>query len=244
MLKDHMVPTTFCGTLWGTGEVTKGGAVSLLARLTKEPDHASAKRWLELMNLARMISYNRNSPKVRVLYNPQELLPPEEEAERERVRGHVISPQTPFSNLVALRELIRSARRFICWYDPHMPPKVLEVLIKEIDGSVVDEIRILSGPAHVTDDLKDEFKRFQREMDASRSVDARWRVLAKKEAFKRHDRFFLSDGLARNLPPLNTILAGSTGEILKSEIDVSQFDEWWEEGNDLKDFDTGSGERS
>jgi hypothetical protein len=125
-----------------------------------------------------------------------------------------------------------------------MPPKVLEVLIKEIDGSVVDEIRILSGPAHVTDDLKDEFKRFQREMDASRSVDARWRVLAKKEAFKRHDRFFLSDGLARNLPPLNTILAGSTGEILKSEIDVSQFDEWWEEGNDLKDFDTGSGERS
>lgn len=237
LLKNHIVPSTFCGSLWGTGGIGKKGAVSLVARITRVSDDASAKRWLELMNLARMISYNRNNPNIRILYNPSELTPPEEGAARERSRGHVLSPETPYSNLLALRELIRSSREYIRWYEPHMPPKVLEVLIKEVDGSALDELRILSGPSHVTEDLKDEFKRFHKEMHVARGVSVAWRVLSKKEAFKRHDRFFLSEGLTRNLPPLNTILAGSTGEILDSDIDVSQFDKWWALGTDLSGFE-------
>jgi hypothetical protein len=33
--------------------------------------------------------------------------------------------------------------------------------------------------------------------------------------------------MSRNLPPLNTILAGSTGEILPSKVTAEDFDRWW-----------------
>lgn len=40
----------------------------------------------------------------------------------------------PFGNLMALRELLRAARNTIRWWEQHMPPKVLEVLYRELDG--------------------------------------------------------------------------------------------------------------
>jgi hypothetical protein len=117
-----------------------------------------------------------------------------------------------------------------------MPSKVLEVLYREVQGGDVAQIRLLSGPANISGEAKDEFKRFSREMEAKRNVDAEWRVLSKKDAFLHHDRFFLSDGIARNLPPLNTILKGSTGEILPSDFTVERFDEWWDGAEGISSY--------
>jgi len=235
VLREQQVVTAFCEPLWARGEVPVGGAVSLLKRLTGGDDDTSAKRWLEMMNAGGIVAYNRNRSTLRVLFNPSELVPPDEEAERERARGHVISPETPYGNLVALRDLVRSARSSIRWYEPHMPPKVLEVLHGQVEKGSVTEIRILSGPANVDGDLKDEFKRFASEMKRQRGIDCQWRVLSKKEAGNHHDRVFFGEGIARNIPPLNSILKGSTGEILESGIDPATFEEWWGLGQDIKD---------
>lgn len=234
-LRTQPTATAFCATLRTPGTVTVSGAVNLLKRL-RAGDETTARRWLDLLNRAGWIAYNRAKPNLRVLYNPDELVPPDEDAEREKGRGHVIAPDTTFGNLLALRELIRSARGFIRWYEQHMPPKVLEVLYREVDHDSVSEIRILSGPVNINGDTKDDFKRFAKEMKVKRGIDVEWRVLSKREAFLHHDRFFLTEGFARNLPPLNTILKGSTGEILASDLAPDQFDEWWALGQPIAAF--------
>jgi hypothetical protein len=191
---------------------------------------------LNVLNQAGLVAYNRNNPKLRVLFNPAELVPPEEDQERERERAHLLSRDTPYGNLMALREVLRAARRSMRWWEQHMPSKVLEVLYKELDGEKVQTVRLLSGPASVTQDLKDEFKRFKSEMKKQRGIDVEWRVLTRQEAFEHHDRFFITQGMSRNLPPLNTILAGSTGEILPSELTAEDFDRWWGGGVELVQY--------
>lgn len=104
---------------------------------------------------------------MRVLFNPTELVPAEEVAEHQKSRGHVISPDAPFTNIMALRELLRSARGDVRWYEPHLSGKAVEVLAREVSGDGVKSIRLLSGPANVTGDLKDDHKRFRKEMKTS-----------------------------------------------------------------------------
>jgi hypothetical protein len=238
VLKQHSVVTTFCEPLWAIDSIPTSGAISLLKRVTGSSDEKQARRWLDLMNRARLVVYNRANPKVSVLYNPSELGSEGEDAVRERTRGHVIRPQRPYGNVLALRDMLRAARGAIRWYEKHMEAKTVEVLYREVAGQDVDEIRLLSGPpkAERFDDLKDDFKRFRTEMKAERAIEVEWRVLDSKEAFRHHDRFFITEGFARNLPPVNSILANSTGEILPSELTADDFDEWWTKAGSLQSF--------
>lgn len=238
VLKQQPIVTAFCEPLWAVGAVPMTGAISLLKRLTGSADEKVARRWLDMMNKARLIVYNRANPKVNVLYNPSELVSDEEDVLRERTRAHVIRPQRPYGNVLALRDMLRAARGSIRWYERHMEAKTVEVLYREITGDDVDEIRLLSGPPKPErlDDLKDDFERFQKEMKNERGIDVEWRVLDSKDAFKHHDRFFITEGLARNLPPVNSILANSTGEILPSELTETDFDEWWSQAGPLQTF--------
>jgi hypothetical protein len=231
VLKKLVVVNTFCGAA-ARNQLPTEGAIRLLKRISKSSDEVSARRWLELMNRAGLVVYNRAGPVVRILYRPNELTDAATDASRERKRGHLLDPTTQFGNLLALRELIRGAKGAIRWYEPHMPPKVLEVLYRELDPERVSEVRLLSGAANLFEDCKDEFKRFRSEL-GRKKVTIEWRVLSKSDTFSHHDRFFITTAISRNLPPLNTILAGSTGEILPSEIDAATFDQWWQKGTDL-----------
>lgn len=240
VLTQQPVVTTFCEPLWAVGAVPTSGAISLLKRITGSPDEKQARRWLDLMNKAQLVVYNRANPKVNVLYNPSELVSDEQDSAREHARGHVIRPERPYGNVLALRDMLRAARGAIRWYEKHMEAKTVEVLYREITGEDVDEIRLLSGPpkADRLDGLKDDCKRFRAEMKRERGIVVEWRILDSKEAFKHHDRFFLTEGLARNLPPVNSILANSTGEILPSELTEADFDEWWARAVSIESFST------
>jgi hypothetical protein len=115
-----------------------------------------------------------------------------------------------------------------------MPAKMLEVLHSELDGEKVKTVRLLSGPANITAQLKDDFKRFRQEMKKQRGIDVEWRVLTRRDAFGHHGRFFISEDLSRNIPPLNSIPAGSTDEILPSELTADDFDRWWADGTEIQ----------
>lgn len=235
-LARNPVVNTFCESLWATKEIPVGGAVGFLRRITKVESEAAAKRWLALMNAGKVIAYNRNKPRVRVLYNPSALVPPDEDTKRERTMGHTISPDTPYGNLLHLRQLIGSAVGYLDWYEQHLPPKVMEILYREVPQGQLQRIRLLSGPAALTPESREEFKRFRKEMSSKRSIKVEWRVLSKKKAQDIHGRFFISTDLVRNIPPVNSILKGSTDEMLPSNLDPSEFDNWWAEGVDLVDF--------
>lgn len=235
ILKTDPTVNAFCERLWGRGEIPVAGAVNLLQQIHHHTDDTAARRWLELMNKAKLVAYNRGNPKMRILYNPAELVGPAEDAARAPRKGHVISPDSPFGNLMALRDVLRNASGSIRWYEQHMGPKVLEVLYREVDGDAVKSIKLLSGPAHATADAKADFKRFRKDMGA-KGVTCEWRVLNKKEAQRHHGRFFITERYAMNLPPLNLILQGTTDEILPSEITAKDFDTVWLDGEDIATY--------
>jgi hypothetical protein len=234
-LKNQPAVNAFCEKLWGRAEVRVDGAVNLLQQLHHHNDDTLARRWLELMNKARLVAYNRNQPKMRILYNPAELVGPAEEAAKAATKGHALSPDAPFGNLMALRDVLRNATASIRWYEQHMTEKVLEALYREIDGAKVSTIRLLSGPYNITTDTKSDFKRYKKDV-AKKGITAEWRVLEKKEAQQHHGRFFITDTYSMNMPPVNLILQGTTDEILPSEMKAADFDSMWAKGQDISQF--------
>jgi hypothetical protein len=233
LLKELPEVSAFCEALWGRGPVPISGAVSLLKRLTHGSE-MECKRMLELMNRGDLVRYNRRNPVLSVDWNPRELLIPDEEAERERqVGGHVLTPEAKYGNVLALRELLEATRSFIYWYEQHVDRKILDTLYKMVPKDQVAEIRILSGPGNVSPDLKEDFKRFRDEVAKNRGIHSEWRVLSKLDARDIHGRFLFSEGMARNLPPLNLIYKGTNDEILPSELDTDAFEKWWKRGTDL-----------
>jgi hypothetical protein len=67
VLKQQPSVNAFCEKLWGKGEIPVQGAINLLKQIHHSTDEHSAKRWLELMNRGRLISYNRANPTIRIL---------------------------------------------------------------------------------------------------------------------------------------------------------------------------------
>lgn len=236
LLKNNIVVNTFCGSLRPHKELHKSGALSLVRRLIRNSDQELAILWLDLMNLARMIAYEPRGlgeDNVRILYNPDDLSSPQEAAEREQFRGHLLHPDTPYTNRRALADMITGARNTIRWYEQHMTAKTLEVLSTDLIGREVSSLRLLSGPVNIDANTQDYFQRFKKEMKSQREVEAEWHVLTKQQARQIHARFFITEGFSRNLPPLNLILAGAVDEILESDMTESDFDKWWELGLDI-----------
>ena len=50
----------------------------------------------------------------------------------DRATDTYLHPDRPFSNDLAVRQLIRRARRHVFWYEQHMDRKALEVLSEEL----------------------------------------------------------------------------------------------------------------
>ena len=112
-----------------------------------------------------------------------------------------------------------------------MPAKVLEIVADEVAATDATRIRLLSGNldhggkqqrARVKKDLEDFREEF-----GSVGVEIEWRELQSGEV--PHDRVFLTDAAAFNLPPVNTLLKGDTSEIAVSALTTEWFDTLWEQ---------------
>jgi len=104
--------------------------------------------------------------------------------------------------------------------------KTLEILIEEIDRDNVNQLRLLSGPAHVTDRVKKSFERFATELQHE-GVNAEWRFLSTDFARQFHARVLFDEESIWELPPLNALLQGTVDSIRPSSMPRSAFDEAW-----------------
>jgi hypothetical protein len=104
--------------------------------------------------------------------------------------------------------------------------KTLEILIGEIDRENVSEVRLLSGPAHVTDRVKKSFERFAAELQHD-GVNTEWRVLPAGPARQFHARVLFDEESIWELPPLNSLLQGTVDSIRPSSMPRTVFDEAW-----------------
>ncbi|MBW8060583.1 MAG: hypothetical protein FVQ78_09780 [Solirubrobacterales bacterium] len=218
---------TILQSLHGRGNVPVAGVVHYLAshKIAGPDDATPVRAFLTILRAAEIVAYSNKTQSVRVT-----TLMPDDGGPDPVVR--VIDPDRPYSNVRHLRELLRGCRGHIWWTEPHFAPKLLESLADEADAESISEIRVLTGPEK-REDLrkrgKDEFKRFQKEMQEL-GITAEWRIMGGKS--DKHDRFLLDKSRSWNMPPINTLLKGDYSEIHETPK-RPPFDEWWAEGTDL-----------
>lgn len=216
-----------CQILWGRKNLTKNNIYNLLLvekmidEKFKEDDLGS---FLSMLNKCKILNYSKKSGTFEILYNPKNNL--------EKPTTLFLSPDTPYSNMKALRETIRTCRRFIWWFDKHFSTKGLEPLSDELNGNIIDNIRLLSGIANLNDKLKNDFQRFEKEM-LKRGIKVELRVIYNKELLNIiHDRWIISENVCYNLPPINTIYQGQYAEI-KLTKNIPPFENWWISSHDI-----------
>ena len=147
-----------------------------------------------------------------------------------------LHPDRPFSNELAIRRVIRQLRGTVFWYEQHMDRKALELLSEELQMNRVEEVRLLSGPANLTAKTKKAFRRFNDEAE-SQGVVCEWRVLSADQARAMHARVITDDDQTFEVPPLNSVLAGTVDSIRISEMPMESFEVAWVNGAvSLADF--------
>lgn len=144
----------------------------------------------------------------------------------EEAKDAYLDPAKPFTNELALRKVIRSLSGRVLWYEQHMSRKNLEPLIEEIDPELVNEIRLLSGPANVTDKVKRAFESFAAEMQ-NKGVQAEWRILPADVSRDIHARVLFDDAAVWELPPLNSLYKGTVDSIRLSKMPRDSFEVAW-----------------
>jgi hypothetical protein len=204
----------------GRGPIRIAGAEHFMARHGfVVPGDATAVRALaQTLNAAGIAAYSNKHQTIRIVAPlPEELA----------AVVRVVEPERPYSNVLALREILRACEGFIHWAEPHLPAKALEPLSYEADGSKITEIKLLSGAKSMTDATRKDFKRFAAEM-AHRGITAEWRVIEPSKV-DWHDRFILGRRQAWNVPPVNTLFKGDYSEASKTPT-RPPFDRWWNLG--------------
>jgi hypothetical protein len=118
--------------------------------------------------------------------------------------------------------------------------KALEILSDELSIDQIDELRLLSGPANLSAKTKKAFERFSTELE-KRGVVCQWRVLPADEARALHARVISDDHQTFEVPPLNSVLAGTVDSIRASEMPMGTFEDAWAgDSVPLVEYETGS----
>jgi hypothetical protein len=230
-LKRFLPTQAICQLLWGRPNLNKQSVYRLLVLEeyinSKEFKEQDLGGFLMLLNQCSILKYNKKSSGVTILYNPRT-------SEDVEISTKFLSPETPYSNVRNLREILRNSTEFVHWFDKHFSLKGLEPLHDEADGTKINEIRILSGitSGRVNERLRDDFIRFRDEMK-TRQINAELRILCNKEILNDiHDRWIVSKNSVFNIPPVDTIFQGQYSEMKKTE-NRPPFEEWWLNGLDI-----------
>jgi hypothetical protein len=155
----------------------------------------------------------------------------------QKIADTYLHPDRPFSNELAIRRIVRQLRGSVLWYEQHMDRKALEILTDDLPVTDIDEIQLLSGPANLSSKGKRAFQRFAAELE-KRGVAADWRVLPANQARALHARVIADDVQTYEVPPLNSVLAGTVDSIRTSDIPLEAFRAAWADGTPLADFQT------
>lgn len=214
--------------LRGLGPVPEEGVMDLLLQhraIPVELTAAVARPTLRWLNSVGVLVFSNKTKTIR------SLAPAADAALAGEVQAiaAMISPKTPYRNVVKLRRVIRPMRGIVWWADPHFGARALEELAEELDASEVSEIRILSGDGAgvVSDRSAKDFRRFVDEM-AAKGVIATWRVDAQRDW---HDRWLADDKAAWNVPPVNTLFKNDYSEISPA-AERPPVQEWWDRSTD------------
>ncbi len=210
----------------GFGAVPEEGVLDLLIQhraVSPDSDAVSLRATWRWLNSVKVLAYSTKNKTIRALAP----MPDAALAGEVQAIAAMISPKTPYLNVVKVRRVIRQLRGVVWWVDAHFGARALEELAEELDTAQVSEVRILSGDAEnvLTSRSKRDLDRFVDEM-AGKGVAVEWRV-DPRGIRDWHDRWLAADGSAWNVPPVNTLFKNDYSEIYPS-TERPPLAEWWD----------------
>lgn len=209
--------------LAGYGPVPEEGVMELLTMHDAAPDGLSLqelRRFLRWANGVDLLTYSKRDKTVRV-----PTLESDEGLDSPAPAG-VVSPRTPFTNLVRLRRILRRLKGVIWWADPYFDKRVLEELITNLDFTDISEIRIVSSNKNhvLSDEAESDMEAFVAEAQ-QKDVHAEWRY---DPARNWHDRWLFADNEGYNMPPSGLIFSGKKYSEFGPDADRPPLEEWWD----------------
>lgn len=163
--------------------------------------------FLEILKLGEVISYNKNTRDVKVLWK-QDI---------ETLSSYqFISPEAPYSNIKRLKDVIKSLNGTVYWIDKHFDKKAFDILLDSLDAAKIIHFIIISGDANKTQSAVSDFIRFKNELQ-NKGINIEWKIITDPNVLSRfHDRWLCDSNVAWNIPPVNSILKGQESEMLKT----------------------------
>lgn len=213
-LLQHPIVVLICQVFHGRGPVSREQLEDLLRHeellnpTASAGERVSAGQLLSILNRFGVVRYSTKTGKFSVL-------------ERVKTNGDALPtrvflpPDTPFSNVQRMRELLGQASGRTIWLDKHFDRKAFPLIADAIDGQLVPQFLIVSGPYNVDDTAKTEFRLLKKEL-ALKGITLTWAVVPRDKLRDLHDRWLISASRAYNVPPVNSIYAAQAAEISES----------------------------
>ncbi len=232
VLQQYKPVKLICDILWGYTNITKESIYRILV-VNSLPIQKIALEditgFIMLLNKSQIIKYSKKTGKIRIIYNPKG-----KTGDISATNNYFLAPEKPFSNIMALKKIIRSCDDYLWWIDKHFSTKGLEPLAEELDGNKIKEVKILlSINSSISfNKFRNEFRRFKEEMK-NRGVKASCRVITDKIVINSiHDRWIIGNKTSYNIPPINSIYKGQYAEFNPTS-QRPPFKEWWDKSKDL-----------
>lgn len=194
---------------YGRGKVNIGQLQSLLNYhkvANWELAYSDITTLLTLLNKYGILIYDKKNK----MFYLDESLPVENALEH-----HYVTPQTPFSNLLNLRKVLRGCKGDIYWVDKHFRKEGLEIIPDGIVHKGLSSITIISGKDNFTQSAYNDYRLLHTEL-AERNIALSWRIIDSRD-FKWHDRWIVADNCCYNIPPVLAIIRGQRSDIVKME---------------------------
>lgn len=171
------------------------------------PKDVDLNNFLEILKLGGIVSYNKNTRDVKILWL----------MDTAQIPAHqFISPETPFSNIKRLQEIIKSLKGTAYWIDKHFDKKSFEILANSLDASKISNFIIISGDQNKTQSAVNEFLRLRTELQ-NKGIVIEWKIITAPNMLSSfHDRWLCDSSNAWNIPPVNTIFKGQESEMLRT----------------------------
>ena len=209
-LKLHQAVILISQILSGSKNIKRINIYNLLKHhsfnldFTKEVEFNS---FLEILKLGGIVSYNKNTRDVKVLW----------QQEAESLSAHqFISPDTPFSNIKRLKDIIKSLKGTVYWIDKHFDKKAFDILVDSVDASKISNFIIISGEANKTQSAVNEFLKLKGELH-NKGTNIEWKIITDQNTLSSfHDRWLCDSKDAWNIPPVNSIFKGQESEMLRT----------------------------
>ena len=129
----------------------------------------------------------------------------------------LLSPEKPFSNKKAIRDIISSSKKYIYWADKYFSRAGLDWLSESLNTDKVKCLKILMSSEKADEKFKSMYEDLKDEL-ANKGVQCELRIITdNKLKADIHDRWIISESMCYNMPSTDTVARGQYSEVKRTE---------------------------